>query len=171
MKRLLSLALAVLAASSMGSPAFAAPADIELLKSYVGEWRGRGTAVLASTGQDETVVCRMSVTDSDPTKVAISGRCTLAGRTLAVSGTVAFVEAANRYEAIMSSVASFQGVAIGQRQGSDIAFNLVDRNHERGEHRIDAALALRGTEIHLDFRITHVASGASTTAQIPFAAQ
>ncbi|WP_196258370.1 hypothetical protein [Pelagibacterium limicola] len=171
MKRLLSLALMVLAALPIALPAGAAQADVELLKSYVGEWRGRGTAMFAATGQNETVVCRMSVSDSDLTKVAIEGRCTLAGRTLAIAGTVAFVETANRYEAIMSSVASFQGVAIGQRRGSDIAFNLVDRNHERGEHRIDADLSLRGSEIHLDFKITHVASGASTTARIPFVAQ
>lgn len=171
MKRLPSLALAVLAALPFGAPAYAGQEDVDLLKSYVGEWRGRGTAQFSDTQQDETVVCRMSVNDSEPTKVTFDGRCTIAGRTLAIAGTVAYVEAAGRYEAIMSSVASFQGVAIGQRRGSSIDFNLIDRNATSGEHRIDAALSLEGSEIHMDFKVANVNTGWFTVAQIPFAIQ
>ncbi len=171
MKRVLSLSLAILAVLPFGAPAFAAQEDIDLLKSYIGEWRGRGTAQFSDTRQDETVVCRMIIADSEPTKVTFNGRCTIAGRTLAIAGTVAYVEAAGRYEAIMSSVASFQGVAIGQRQGDGIAFNLIDRNAERGEHRIDADLALQGDSIHMDFKIANVNTGWSTVAQIPFEVQ
>lgn len=164
-------ALLALAMAPVSQPAFASQADIDLLKSYVGEWRGRGTAMFAATGRNETVVCRMNIADATTTRVTFDGRCTLAGRTLAVAGTVAWVAESNRYEAIMSSVASFQGVAVGQRRGNNIAFNLVDRNSERGEHRIDAGLALQGDEIHFDFKITNVTSGEVTTAQIPFALQ
>lgn len=171
MKLLPSLALAALATLPFGAPAHAAQEDVDLLKSYVGEWRGRGTAQFSDTRQDETVVCRMTIKDSEPTKVTFDGRCTIAGRTLAIAGTVAYVEAAGRYEAIMSSVASFQGVAIGQRRGSDIAFDLIDRNPERGEHRIDADLSLQGDVIHMDFKIANVNTGWSTVAQIPFAVQ
>lgn len=171
MKRLPSLFLALLAALPFGFPAYAAQDDIDLLKSYVGEWRGRGVAQFSDTGEDETVVCRMTINDAEPTKVTFDGRCTIAGRTLAVAGTVAYVEAANRYEAIMSSLASFQGVAIGQRRGGNIAFNLIDRNAESGEHRIDADLSLQGDSIHMDFKIANVNTGWSTVAQIPFALQ
>jgi hypothetical protein len=171
MKRLLSLALALLAAMPFGTPVYAAQADIDLLKNYVGEWRGRGIAQFSDTGKDETIVCRMTITDSEPTKVTFNGRCTIAGRTLALAGTVAYVEAASRYEAIMSSVASFQGVAIGRRQGNNIAFNLIDRNAESGEHRVDAALSLEGNGIHMDFKIANVNTGWSTIAQIPFEVQ
>lgn len=171
MLRFATACLLALGAFPLTQPAYSAQADIDLLKSYVGDWRGRGTANFAATGQDETVVCRMSVVDSASTRVTFDGRCTLAGRTIAVAGTVAWVENANRYEAIMSSVASFQGVAIGQRRGSDIAFNLVDRNAESGEHRIDAALALNDEEIHMDFKITNVSTGQVTTAKVPFALQ
>jgi hypothetical protein len=81
MKRLLSLALALLAAMPFGTPVYAAQADIDLLKNYVGEWRGRGIAQFSDTGKDETIVCRMTITDSEPTKVTFNGRCTIAGRT------------------------------------------------------------------------------------------
>lgn len=169
MKRMLSLA--ILAALPFTAPAHAGQADIDLLKSYVGEWRGRGTAQFSDTQKDETVVCRMTVNDAEPTKVTFDGRCTIAGRTLAIAGTVAWVEAANRYEAIMSSVASFQGVAIGVRTDDGIAFDLIDRNPEKGEHRIDADLDLNGDMIHLDFKVENVNNGWYTVAQIPFAIQ
>lgn len=171
MKRLPSLFLALLAALPFGSPAYAAQEDVDLLKSYVGEWRGRGVAQFSDTGEDETVVCRMTINDSEPTKVTFDGRCTIAGRTLAVAGTVAYVEATSRYEAIMSSVASFQGVAIGQRRGNNIEFDLEDRNNEKGDYRIDADLSLLGDGIHLDFKIADVNTGWYTVAQVPFGQQ
>ena len=48
-------ALAGLLAVSGAAPALAAPADVALLQSYIGEWRGRGVLIGANT---ETVVCR-----------------------------------------------------------------------------------------------------------------
>jgi len=113
----------------------------------------------------------MTINDSEPTKVTFDGRCTIAGRTLAVAGTVAYVEAVSRYEAIMSSVASFQGVAIGQRRGNNIEFDLEDRNNEKGDYRIDADLSLLGDGIHLDFKIADVNTGWYTVAQVPFGQQ
>lgn len=163
--------LLVCANVAAAGPAFAGQADIDFLKSYIGEWRGRGTAMFAATGQNETVVCRLNVVDSANTKVAFDGRCSLAGRTIAVAGTVAWVEAASRYEAIMSSVASFQGVAIGQRRGDDIAFNLVNRNADGRSYEIDAGLSLQGGVIQMDFQIKNVGTGEITTAQVPFSLQ
>ena len=43
------------------APAVAAPADVALLQSYIGDWRGRGTLVGANS---ETVVCRLSLTQA-----------------------------------------------------------------------------------------------------------
>lgn len=166
--RLMSCAIA-LASLPLSGPALAAQEDIDLLKSYVGDWRGRGSAVLASTGQEETVVCRMSVHDAGAARVTFDGRCSLAGRTIAVAGTMIWNEEAGQYEAAMSSVASFQGVAIGRRSGDSIDFELLNRNAEGKEYRIEAAMALLDAQIGMDFQITDLSTGGVTTAQVPFA--
>ena len=147
-----------LASLPLAGPALAAPEDIELLKSYVGEWRGRGSAVLASTGKEETVVCR----------ITFDGRCTLAGRTIAVAGTMIWNEQASQYEAAMSSVAGFQSLAIGRRSGDDVNFELINRNAEGKEYQIEAAMALQGARIGMDLQITDLSTGGITTAQVPF---
>ncbi|WP_404404132.1 hypothetical protein [Pelagibacterium halotolerans] len=169
-----SLALAFgLATIALGAaqPAWAAQEDIDLLKSYVGDWRGRGVAQVASTGENETMVCRLGIRDSGTARVAFDGRCTVAGRTLAVAGTLAYVEEHGRYEAIMSSVASFQGVAVGEREGNDISFDLIDRNADDGENTIAAGINLLGQQIVMDLTITDNETGDVTTANVPFAGQ
>jgi hypothetical protein len=158
----------VLASLPLSGPAFAAQEDVDLLKSYVGEWRGRGSAVLASTGKEETVVCRMAVEDTGAARITFDGRCTLAGRTIAVAGTMIWNEQVGQYEAAMSSVASFQGVAIGRRSGGGIDFELINRNAEGKEYRIEAAMALQDAQIGMDFQITDLSTGGVTTAQVPF---
>src|SRR5690554_5644345 len=108
-------------------PALAGPADVALLKSYIGDWRGRGVLIGANT---ETVVCRMSLTQGNQDKVNYNGRCTLAGTQLSVAGTMAYVEASKRFEAAMSSNATFTGVAVGQKRGSNLIFNLRERERD-----------------------------------------
>ncbi|MCD7060952.1 hypothetical protein [Pelagibacterium xiamenense] len=167
---LLALGLAIVALGA-AQPAHAAQEDIDLLKSYVGDWRGRGVAQVASTGESETMVCRLGITDSGTAQVAFDGRCTVAGRTLAVAGTLAYVRERDRYEAIMSSVASFRGVAIGERSGDDVSFDLVDRNADDGDNTIAAGINLLGSEIVMDLTITDNETGEVTTANVPFAGQ
>jgi hypothetical protein len=58
LSRAAALAGLLLSAGFTAAPAFAGPAEVALLKSYIGEWRGRGTLVGAST---ESVVCRLSL--------------------------------------------------------------------------------------------------------------
>ena len=70
-------------------PAFAGPAEVALLKSYEGNWRGRGTVVGSDT---ENVTCRMSLTNGNQDKVNYAGRCSLAGTDLAINGTLAYIE-------------------------------------------------------------------------------
>ncbi len=124
--------------------------------------------MLASTGKEETVVCRMSVEDTGAARITFDGRCTLAGRTISVAGTMIWNEQAGQYEAAMSSVASFQGVAIGRPSGEGIDFELVNRNAEGKTYRIEAAMALQDAQIGMDFEITDLATGGVTTAQVPF---
>ncbi|UXN72994.1 hypothetical protein N8D56_18345 [Devosia sp. A8/3-2] len=116
-----ALALGLLIVGAAALPAHAAPADVSLLKSYIGDWRGRGTVTGANS---ETVVCRLSLKPGNQDKVNYTGRCTVAGSQLSMNGTIAYVEASKRYEAAMTSNVAFTGIAVGQKRGGGLIFNL-----------------------------------------------
>jgi hypothetical protein len=165
--RATALAGILLSASFAAAPAFAGPNEVALLKSYIGEWRGRGTLVGAAT---ETVVCRLSLSQGNQDKVNYSGRCTLAGTNLSVAGTLAYIDAARRYEAAMTSNATFSGIAVGQKRGSGLIFNLRERtpDEEGKDMNISAQIALNGDAISVAFEVVYVESGDSLTANVPF---
>ena len=160
-------ALAGLLAVSGAAPALAAPADVALLQSYIGDWRGRGVLVGANT---ETVVCRMSLTQGNQQKVNYSGRCTLAGTQLSVAGTMAYIESSRRFEAAMSSNATFTGIAVGQKRGNGLIFNLRerDKDEEGKDLNISAQITLNGDAIDVVFEVVYVESGDSLRAEVPF---
>jgi len=167
------IGLAAIAALSLMSaaavPAFAAKADTDLLQSYVGDWRGRGEAKLASTGENETVLCKMSFTESSKSKIGLVGRCSLAGSTLSMRGTVGYIEDKRRYEAVMSSNTSFQGVAIGKRSGKNLSFALNNvKSESNSAFDIAVSLKLNGDNINVRFDIVHKESGGKSVAIIPF---
>lgn len=161
------VALAGLLAVAGTAPALAAPADVALLQSYIGDWRGRGVLIGANT---ETIVCRMSLTQGNQDKVNYSGRCTLAGTQLSVAGTMAYVEAANRFEAAMSSNATFTGLAVGQKRGGGLVFNLRerDKDEEGKDLNITAQITLQEEAIQVTFEVVYVDSGDSLRAEVPF---
>jgi hypothetical protein len=154
------------AASSLSAPAFAGPKEVALVKSYIGEWRGRGILVGANT---ETIVCRMTVTQGNQDKVNYNGRCSLAGTQLSVAGTMAYIEANKRYEAVMSSNATFSGVAVGQKRGNNLIFNLRERDEdEKGkELAITSQITLAKDTINVVFDVVYVENGASLHAEVP----
>lgn len=167
LSRAAALAGIVLAASVATTPAFAGPNEVALLKSYIGEWRGRGTLVGATT---ESVVCRLSLSQGNQDKVNYSGRCTLAGTNLSVAGTMAYVEASKRYEAAMTSNATFSGIAVGQKRGGGLVFNLRERtpDEEGKEMNISSSITLNDEAISVTFEVVYVETGDSLTAQVPF---
>lgn len=148
-------------------PVFAGPADVALLQSYIGNWRGRGVLVGANS---ETVVCRLALTSGNQGKVNYNGRCTLAGTQLSVAGTMAYVDANKRFEAAMSSNATFTGVAVGQKRGSGLVFNLRERDQdEEGKDlTISAQISLSNDAISVVFEVVYVESGDSLRAEVPF---
>jgi hypothetical protein len=162
-----AVALAGLLAAAGVAPSFAAPADVALLQSYIGEWRGRGVLIGANT---ETVVCRMSLSQGNDQKVNYSGRCTLAGTQLSVAGTMAYIEANHRFEAAMSSNATFTGVAVGQKRGNGLIFNLRERDQdEQGKDlNITAQISLNNDAINVVFEVVYVENGDSLRAEVPF---
>lgn len=165
--RAAALAGLLFTAAAGVAPTVAAPADVALLKSYIGEWRGRGILIGAS---EESVVCRLSLTEGNQDKVNYSGRCALAGTNLSVAGTMAYVESSRRFEAAMTSNATFTGIAVGQKRGSGLIFNLREReeDEEGKELSISAQIHLNGDAIQVTFEVVYVESGDSLRAQVPF---
>lgn len=161
------IAIAASFVAALSAPAFAAQADLDLLQSYVGKWTGDG--VTNAAGEDETIRCRMDIKSNGDTKVVYNGRCALAGGTVSLNGTMAFVEGANRFEAVMSSNTAFQGVAIGRRSGNNVRFNLRERNPDTGaEYAINADMALKSGDIEVVFSLTEVDTGNKIVATVPF---
>ncbi len=161
---------AALAGSALGSaaPVFAAAADVAALKEYVGEWRGRGVLQGAQT---ETVVCRLTLSEGNQDRVNFAGRCALAGTNISIRGTIAFNDAARRYEAAMTSDVGFAPEnAFGRRQGDAIIFTLDERAQDDSGSpvQISAELSLRGDQIGAQFRVVFLSNGDQITASVPF---
>jgi hypothetical protein len=162
-----ALALGLLIVGAPALPAYAAPADVALLKSYIGEWRGRGTITGANS---ETVVCRLSLKPGNQDKVNYTGRCTVAGSQLSMNGTIAYVDASKRYEAAMTSNVAFSGIAVGLKRGGGLVFNLRERDQdeEGKEIGITAQIALNANAIDVNFEVMYIATGEYLRAEVPF---
>ncbi|MEO5808264.1 hypothetical protein [Devosia sp.] len=158
--------------SALARPAIAAPADVALIKSYLGDWRGRGTI----TGDNsETVICRLALTEGNSDKVNYNGRCAIAGNNLTISGTIAYIDDKRRFEAVMSSNAMFNGLAVGQKRNGGVVFNLRQRDREEGvdgrDVTITAQIVLDNSDIQVQFQVVYDESGQSVEAQVPFTKQ
>jgi hypothetical protein len=156
--------LAVIGASI--TPAFAGPAEVALLKSYEGNWRGRGTVVGSDT---EKVTCRMSLTPGNQDKVNYAGRCALAGTDLAINGTLAYIDSNQRYEGAMTSNINFSGVAVGRKQDNGIVFSLKSRGmSDNANVEVTADIILTPGVITVKFNAVDVNTGKVLNASVPF---
>ena len=158
-----------LVASGLGvaTPSVAAETDLEIIQSYVGNWRGRGT-MKNGDRPEETVVCRIEISPGNTIeKIVYHGRCSLAGATLNVGGTLAYIIDKNRYEAVMTTNTSFKGVAIGHRSGNDVTYNLRAADEEGRASNVNADFNLQNGVIALKFEITE-GNGNEIVANVPF---
>ena len=173
MKRAWLTALAVATGMSMASsmvahPVAAGPAEHALLVSYIGDWRGE--SVLVGGERPEPFRCRLSVTQGNQSKINYAGRCSLVNMNLSVSGTIAYSDQNRRYEAAMSSNAGFTGMAVGQQRGNQIAFDLTQRERDRGGNdvAIGSRIFLINDQITVEFQVEFNNSGDVMTATVPF---
>ena len=165
MRRHLQAAVAV-AAMALTGPAFAGP--IELLYSYVGDLKGSGA--LVGGQKPEPFRCRLGISKGNLNKINYAGRCSLVDMTLSVSGTIAYDDKAQRYQAAMSSNAGFTGVAVGRITGDTVSFDLREKQVDRGGNdvRIGSRILLDGGSITVDFEVEFNNSGQVLTASVPF---
>lgn len=150
------------------TPAQAGKKEQALLNSYVGNWRGE--SVLVGSDRPDPFRCRLSVTKGRDSKINYSGRCSLITTNLAVNGTIAYIEESRRYEGAMSTNAGFTGLAIGQKRGNTVRFDLRESKKDRGgsDVRIGAEILLIGDSITVLFEVEFNDSGHVMTADVPF---
>jgi hypothetical protein len=156
----------IVAAGTM--PALAGPAEIAALDKYLGTWNGKGQVTGAQT---QPVSCKMALSSGNGGKLNYTGRCSLGGAQLSVTGTIAYVDANKRYEAVMNSgVGGFRGVAIGQKQGDKIVFDLKQRadDDQGNDISIAAKVVLSGSSMAVDFHATFNDTGDTIDAKVPF---
>jgi hypothetical protein len=147
----------------------AGQAEIDRLANYVGDWRGTG--LLVGGDEPETFTCRLSVSKGNALKINYAGRCALLNRNLSVSGTIAYNDQAQQYEAAMSSNAKFTGQAVGRVRGENVVFDLrkQDRDQSGNDIEVGAVIILEGPAITVDFEVEFNDSGDVLTASVPFA--
>jgi hypothetical protein len=149
-------------------PSLAGPAELALLESYIGSWRGTGKLIAA---EPETVRCHLNITKGNRERVNYSGRCGIAGNVMTVNGTMAYVDSARRFEAAMTTNAGFSpDNAIGRRQGSGILFSLRERgtDDEGNNMTITASMLFQSERITVDFNVLFNNTGESIKASVPF---
>jgi hypothetical protein len=155
-KKILALAAAALL-SAPAVPVSAAPADIELLQSYAGSWRGEGEL----TGPDSgSVRCRLTFRAIGE-KLSFNGRCTVAGSgTRGFTGSISFNESTGRFEA-----SSSDGTVVGSKSGSTITFNMSDSTVQ-GD--VTSTMSLRGNQIRVDFSLKDADTGQVSGSKVTF---
>jgi hypothetical protein len=150
-------------------PAWAGPAEMALLEQYIGSWNGKSVLQAA---KDEPVTCKMSLSKGNGTKLNFTGRCSMAGAQISVAGTIAYVEANRRYEAAMTTgMGGFRGVAIGQKRGETIVFDLKDKakDDSGNDVTINSSVTLKGgNSMSVTFKAVFNQTGDSMATQIPF---
>ncbi|AKR54759.1 hypothetical protein XM25_02875 [Devosia sp. H5989] len=158
----------VLLSAAFSGPAFAADAELAFLNSYIGNWRGE--SVLTGGEKPEPFRCRLNIAKGNQNKINYAGRCTLINMNLSVSGTIAFSDQNQRFEAAMSSNAGFSGVAVGVKQGDRISFDLKQRQADRGGNdvRIGSKIILYGDSITVNYEVEFNDSGDVLVASVPF---
>lgn len=168
MNKWLGVGIALLAMPLVNVAPTQAANELVLLESYIGNWRGEGA--LVGGDQPEPFRCRLSIAKGNQSKVNYTGRCALVNATLSISGTIAYNDAAQRYEAAMSSNAGFTGLAIGQQRGGQISFDLKEQQKDRAgsDVRIGSRITLVDGNITVDFEVEFNNSGDVLTASVPF---
>jgi hypothetical protein len=150
-------------------PALAGPAEIGALEKYLGTYNGKGQL---SGSQTQPVTCKMALSKGNGGKLNYTGRCSLGGAQLSVTGTIAFSDTNHRYEAVMNSgIGGFRGVAVGQKQGDKIVFDLHQRADDDQGNDISIAASVilsGGNAMTCDFHAVFNDSGDKIDAKIPF---
>jgi len=149
--------------------AYAGPAEIALLSSYIGEWSG--SSELVGGAKPQKFSCRLTINKGNQAKINYAGRCTLTNMNLSVTGTIAFDDTTRTYQAVMGSNAGYKGTAVGRISGDTITFNLSENQKDRAGKavKLGAQIVLVGSNsINVNYEVEFNDSGQVLTAAVPF---
>lgn len=166
--RALGALLMIVAGTMVPVTAQAQDRGLALLATYIGNWQGE--SALVGGDKPEPFRCRLNVAQGNLQKINYTGRCTLVNATLSISGTIAYNEARQQYEAAMSSNAGYTGLAIGRESRNQISFDLREQQKDKAgsDVRIGAKIILINDSITVDFEVEFNNSGDVLTASVPF---
>lgn len=159
---------AICAAGILGAaPVAAAPEDVALLHEYLGNWKGTG-AVIGPDGT-EAAACRLDLIDGNGDKVNFRGRCSLFGTTVTMNGAMAYNDANQNYESVMTTSIGFTGRAIGVRRGDNIRFDLTSVGGDPSAENLDvvASFTMANGGIDIGVSVVFKDSGDKYTASAP----
>lgn len=166
--RALGALLMIVAGTMVPVTAQAQDRGLALLATYIGNWQGE--SALVGGDKPEPFRCRLNVAQGNLQKINYTGRCTLVNATLSISGTIAYNDARQQYEAAMSSNAGYTGLAIGRESRNQISFDLREQQKDKAgsDVRIGAKIILIDDSITVDFEVEFNNSGDVLTASVPF---
>lgn len=166
--RALGALLMIVAGTMVPVTAQAQDRGLALLATYIGNWQGE--SALVGGDKPEPFRCRLNVAQGNLQKINYTGRCTLVNATLSISGTIAYNDARQQYEAAMSSNAGYTGLAIGRESRNQISFDLREQQKDKAgsDVRIGAKIILINDSITVDFEVEFNNSGDVLTASVPF---
>jgi hypothetical protein len=159
---------AVCAAGFLGAgPATAAPEDVALLHEYLGNWKGTGAVV--GPDSTESAACRLDLIDGNGDKINFRGRCSLFGTTVTMNGTMAYFEASQSYESVMTTSIGFTGRAVGTRSGDVIRFDLMSVGGDPSADNLDvvASFIMANGAIDIGVSVVFKDSGDKYVASAP----
>ena len=160
---------AILAGLAAATPTHAGPTEMALLSNYIGEWSGSST--LVGGAKPEPFSCRLTIDKGNQSKINYAGRCTVTTMNLSVTGTIAFDDATQTYQAIMGSNAGYRGSAVGRISGDKITFDLSEKESDRAGNavKLGAQIVLVGSSsISVNYHVEFNDSGTILTASVPF---
>ena len=89
-----------------------------------------------------------------------------------MTGTIAYVDANKRYEAVMNSgIGGFRGVAIGVKKGDGIVFDIKQRAEDDSGNDVSIASTVSlsgGNKMGVTFHAVFNETGDTIDASIPF---
>lgn len=156
-RRKLFAALGLAAALAL-PVAHAAEADVTFIRSFAGNWQGKGRLTGAEEGN---LVCRLTMKPSG-TRLFYNGRCALDGQgSRSFQGTIQYNDDLRRYEAKTSG----SPIVVGKKSGGSIVFSFSDSD-ERGS--VSSTMTLSASTIRFAFTAVDAKTREVTRASIPF---